>query len=516
MRTSAVAVKALLSMVPLCSSISLAPGGLFLIGEGVPPLPQTRFHYFAIPGYRAITAKGSAMSKKKSRKTAPGLRVIQSDVAGIDLGSREHYVCCPLQKDGDRNVQAFKTTTPELMRLADWLKEEGVRSVAMESTGVYWIPLYELLEARGVEVVLANSKMLSRVPGRKTDMLDCQWIQRLHSCGLLKGAFRPNESICSWRTLVREKNMMESERADWIRRIQKSLDQMNIQVHHAVSDITGQTGMSIIRAIVAGERNPMKLAQFRDPRCKKSEEKIAEHLTGSWREEHLFVLKQNLGMYDHMCTRLGEYQVEILKVLESLQPSEFKEEPAPEVRNKAKKKNIRKRGQEPMRIGLYFFSGVDLTSIDGIGAGTAETVLSEMGRDLLTFPSEKHFAAYVNLAPKLAISGGKTVRKKPRGSGPNRIGTALRMAAVSLRNSKTALGAEYRRIARRKGAGVAVFAMARKLAILIYRMLRWGQAYVDEGCDAYEKRFQTARLKSCQAMAKSLGYKMLPRESVAV
>jgi transposase len=208
------------------------------------------------------------MQKKKSRKAVDGLRVIQSDAAGIDLGSREHYVCCPPQPNGMPNVRSFKTTTPELVRLADWLLEEGVRSVAMESTGVYWIPLYELLESRGVEVFLASSRMLSRVPGRKTDMLDCQWIQRLHSCGLLKGAFRPNESICRWRTLVREKNRMEEEISDWVRRIQKSLDQMNIQVHHAVSDITGQTGMSILRAIVAGERDPLKLADLRDPRCK--------------------------------------------------------------------------------------------------------------------------------------------------------------------------------------------------------------------------------------------------------
>lgn len=452
------------------------------------------------------------MQKRKSRKAVQGLRVIQPDVAGIDLGSREHYVCCPSLKDGTANVQSFKTTTPELVRLADWLKEERVQSVAMESTGVYWIPLFELLESRGVEVILTSSKMLSRVPGRKTDMLDCQWIQRLHSCGLLKGAFRPNESICRWRTLVREKNMMENERADWVRRIQKSLDQMNIQVHHAVSDITGQTGMSIIRAIVAGERDPLKLADLRDPRCKKSAECIAEHLTGNWREEHLFVLKQNLAMYDHMSAQLVEYKIEILRILDSLQPPELKSIPVPEIQNKEKKKNMRKRGQETMRKGLYHFSGVDLTSIDGISTGTAETVLSEMGSDLAKFPTEKHFTAYVNLAPKLAISGGKPIRKRPRGSGPNRIGTALRMAAVSLRNSKTALGAEYRRIARRKGAGVAVFAMARKLAILIYRMLRWGQAYVDEGCESYEKRFKEARLRYCKSIAKDLGFKVLPME----
>lgn len=499
-------------MVPSCSFISLAPGGLFLIGEGFCLSPR-QDSIFCHPGLPRKTTRRQMQKNKKN--AAQGLQVIQQNVAGIDLGSREHYVCCPQRDDGSFNVRVFKSTTPELMRLAEWLAEEGVQSVAMESTGVYWIPLYELLEYRGMEVVLINSKMLSRVPGRKTDMLDCQWIQRLHSCGLFRGAFRPNESICRWRTLVREKNMMESERADWVRRIQKSLDQMNIQVHHAVSDITGQTGMSILRAIVAGERDPLVLAKYRDPRCKKSVEAIAEHLTGNWRDEHLFVLRQHLGVYDHLCIRIEEYHAEILSVLKMLQSETQKAMLVPTVRNPTKRKNICKRGQEPMRKELCLFGCADLTSIDGISVGTAETIMSELGNDLRKFPTEKHFAAYVSLAPKLAISGGKPVRKKLRGSGPSRIGTVLRMAAVSLRNSKTALGAEYRRIARRKGSGVAVFAMARKLAILVYRLLRWGQAYVDVGCETYEKRFQDARLRTFHSIAKELGYKIIPVEAVA-
>lgn len=451
------------------------------------------------------------MAKKRRRKNE-GLQVVQPDVAGIDLGSREHYVCAPAKKNGEPNIRVFKTTTPELNRLAEWLESHHVKSVAMESTGVYWIPIYELLESRGFEVILANARILSRVPGRKTDMLDCQWIQCLHSCGLLKGAFRPDEAVCRWRTLVREKNTMERERSDWVRRIQKSLDQMNIQIHHAVSDITGQTGMAILRAIVSGERHPQKLAELRDPRCKKTEEQIAEHLTGNWREEHLFVLKQALEMYDVMEVRVAEYEEEILRTLALLQPEENKSSSPPPVRHAAKRKNINKRNQENLRTDLFRFSGVDLTSIDGIGVGVAETVLSELGCDLVKFPTEKHFVAYLKLAPRQAFSGGKVLRKKDPGSGASRIGSALRMASVSLRNSKTGLGAEYRRIARRKGAGVAVFAMARKLAILVYRLLRWGQPYVDEGIEGYEKRFRAARLRGCRDTAKELGFRLLPKE----
>lgn len=455
------------------------------------------------------------MRKQKQKKRQSrgsrneGLHVIRPNVAGIDLGSREHYVCCP-SKDGLSSIRHFGTTTPELNELADWLASESVESVAMESTSVYWIPIYELLEKRGFEVLLVNARSLSSVPGRKTDVLDCEWIQRLHSYGLLKGSFRPGEAICRWRALVREKNMMEDRHADWMRRMQKSLDQMNVQVHHAVSDISGLTGMSILRAIVEGERDPQILAKLRDPRCRKSEEEIARHLTGNWREEHLFVLRQNLAMYDQISSQLDEYRAEILKVMAELQPSEASEVEVPEIENKNKRKNIRKRGQEPMRAALYRLSGVDMTELGGVGVETTEVILSELGTDLSMFPTEKHFVSYVNLSPKLAISGGKQIKGKRCGTAPSRIGNALRMAAVTLRNTDTALGAEYRRISRRKGASVAVFAMARKLAKLIYRLLRWGQAYVDEGAKAYEDRFKANRLRACHETAKQFGYKLLP------
>lgn len=454
--------------------------------------------------------------KSKQKKANAGLKVIQPNVAGIDLGSTEHWVCGPDGKDGLPNVQTFGTTTPELNKLADWLMFREVKSVAMESTGVYWIPIYELLESRGFEVILANAQILSRVPGRKSDMLDCQWIQRLHSCGLLRGSFRPHESICRWRTLVRSMHRLDEQRADWVRRTQKCLSEMNVQVHHAVSDITGVTGMAILRAIVAGERDPAVLATHRDRRCRKTEQQIAEHLTGTWRDEHLFVLKQCLGMYDFILEQLDGYREQINVVLKELQEQTGISTPVPEVASKAKRNRMKKRGEEPVRVELYRFCGADLTSIDGISSRTAETILSELGMDLSSFPNEKHFVSYVSLAPRLARSGGKTIRKRKQGNAPNRIGLALKTAATTLKHSKTALGAEYRRIARKKSAGVAVFCMARKLAKLVYRMLRWGMEFKDEGLESYDTRFNAARLRSCREFAKSLGYKLLPNEVTEV
>lgn len=454
--------------------------------------------------------KGKSRSRRKPRQ---GLRVIRPNVAGVDLGSREHYVSCPPTPKGEVNVERFATTTPELNRLADWLDQQGVGSVAMESTGVYWIPLFEILDRKGFEVLLVNARSLSGVPGRKTDMLDCQWIQMLHSCGLLKGSFRPGDEICALRSLVREKTTMEQQRSDWLRRIQKSLDQMNVCVHHAVSDISGSTGMAIIRAIVAGERDPAVLAKFRDPRCRKSEKQIAEELTGNWRDEHLFSLKQALQMYDHICAGIAEYVAKIQSTLTALQPPENREIEAPEVANKTKRRNFLQRGQEPMREALFRLTGYDLTTIDGIGVETAETVLSELGTDLSCFPSENHFVSYLKLSPKLAISGGKPIPSKRSGSTTTRLGGTFRMAALALRNSKTALGAEYRRIARRKGASVAVFALARKLAILVYRLLRYGQAYLDEGMQAYEERFKAARIRTCKQIAKEFGFTVLEPEA---
>ena len=456
------------------------------------------------------------MKTVKGRVKAGELKVLRHDVAGVDLGSREHYVCAPSSGGEDREVESFGSVTAELHRMADWLKARRVQSVAMESTGVYWIPVYELLERSGFEVVLVNARALLSVPGRKTDVLDCQWIQLLHSCGLLKGSFRPADAVCALRSLIRERSTLIRESADWIRRMQKSLDQMNIRVHQAVSDISGATGMALVRAIVGGERDPQVLAGLRDPRCHKTVKEIAEYLRGNWRDEHLFSLEQALKMYDFIQARKEEFDQEILRTLDKLEQPALRQQVAPPLPRAEKMKSLRKRGQQPLREALYRMSGSDLTTIDGIGVETAEAVLSEIGTDLSKFPTENHFVSYLKLSPKLAISGGKHLSGRKRLSTSTRVGEALRMAATTLRNSKTALGAEFRRLARLKGMGIAVFAMARKLAILTFRLLKYGQAYLDKGVEAYEERFRQRRIMACRAMANSLGLRLIQNETMAV
>jgi transposase len=445
------------------------------------------------------------------KRRIEGLPIVRGKVAGIDLGSERHWVCAPTMDGAAREIADFGATTPELIRLVGWLKQRHVESVAMESTGVYWIAPHEVLEAAGFEILLVDTRQLARVPGRdkKTDPTDCEWIQRLHSCGLLKGSFRPQEAICMLRTLVRDKANLVAESGDWVRRMQKSLDQMNVRVHRAVSDIDGATGMAILRAIGNGERDARTLAKLRDPRCRKSEEEIAEQLSGHWREDHLFSLGQALQIYDAIQQRIADYDQEILRKLSEMEREQTRGKPTPPVKNPQKAKAIKKRGEEPMREALYRMSGVDLTTIDAIGVETVQVVLSEYGADLSRFPTEKEFVSHLTLAPRRPMSGGKPVRKKKRNTASTRVAGALRMAALSLRNSSTALGAYYRKIARRIGGDVAVFATARKLATLIYRLLRWGQAYVDEGAEAFEQRYAEMRLTSLKGKAKKLGYQLV-------
>ena len=301
---------------------------------------------------------------------------------------------------------------------------------------------------------------------------------------------------------------MIGQRSDWVRRMQKKLDQMNVCVHHAVSDISGVTGLAIIRAIVNGERDPQILSGLRDPRCRKSKDQIAEFLTGNWRPEHLFNLRQALRMYDQICVVIKDYDSEILNYLDQLQPDEDIIVPPPV--SKAKAKSIAKRGHETMRQALFRFCGYDLTTIDGIGVDTACVITSELGLDFSTFATEKRFISYLRLAPNLSISAGKKVRDKSKATTCTRVSNALRMAATTLRNTKTALGAYYRRIAYRNGASVAVFAVARKLAQLVYRLVRYGQAYIDIGIEEYEKRFTQKRLKSYARALRELGYTLKP------
>jgi transposase len=341
-------------------------------------------------------------------------------------------------------------------------------------------------------------------------VLDCQWLYTLHSHGLLRGSFRPSDAIVRLRTLQRQQANFVEERTRCVQWIQKSLDQMNIQVHRAVTDITGDTGMTIIRAIVSGERNPARLAAHRDSRCRKSVEEIAEHLRGNWREDHLFNLQAALKTYDTVQETIANYDRELLKQLESLQPPERRQLDVPRHPNPAKEKNIRGKGDQQARTTLWRFSGADLTRIDGIGAGAAAVVLSEIGPDLTAFPTESHFVSWLRLCPRTAISGGKPLKKRRNGVGANRVAGILRLCATAVQRSKSALGAEFRRIARHKGAAVAVFAIARKQAQLVYRMLRFGQDYIDIGEEAYEQRHRARRLAGLNVAAKSLGYALVP------
>lgn len=452
-------------------------------------------------------------TRKASTRGHKGLKPIRRWVAGIDVGSKEYWVCGPEDDDGEREVRVFGVTTPEIEKMATWLRELHVESVAMESTHVYWVPVYELLESVGFEVLLADAKSLKHVPGRKTDMHDCQWLQLLHSCGLLRGSFRPTAEVCRLRALRRQRSNLVEERARCIHWMQKALDQMNVRVHQAVTDITGVTGMKIIRAVVEGERDPLVLASLRDHRCKKSEKVIAEHLTGSWREEHLFNLKSALALYDYLNTGIDAYDVEMARVIAEQTPEERAHEPAPVHHNHRKATAMRRRGEEDLRAALYRYAGKDLTTIDGISPESARVILTEIGPDVSAFHTEKHFVSWLRLCPRTAISGGKPLKGKKKNSlAASRVGSTLRLAAATLARSQSALGAKYRRIASRKSAPTAIFAVARQIAVFVYRLLRYGTTYTDIGAAAYEERFEERRLAALTRNATELGLKLVPLE----
>lgn len=446
------------------------------------------------------------------------LGVINLHAAGIDIGATEEWVACP-PKDGQPNVRVFGTDTPSLIELADWLMAEGVTSVAMESTGVYWIPLFELLELRRFKVILTDSRTLGRVPGRKTDMLDCQWLQQLHAHGLLRGSFRPKDATLALRSLLRTMRTLKAQQDDWIRRMQKALDQMNVRVHRAVSDITGLTGMRMVRAIIGGERDPVKLAALRDPRCHKSATQIERELTGNWREEHLFNLRLALASYDHFERQIKKTVQRILLELGAIRkkreadglsvtpPEAVEKHPDP-----AKACSMERHGQEPLRVALAATFGVDLTAIEGVGAETAASILGEIGPEIReSFPDAKPFAAYLRLAPNLAISGGKPVKgKKKMRQGSPVVHRLLRTAAASVRRSKSALGVYYRKTAFRKGAGTAVFATARKIAQHVYRALAYGIPYVTMGIEEVERKAAERQRSNIERQAAKLGLKLVP------
>jgi transposase len=402
-------------------------------------------------------------------------------------------------------VRTFRTFTTDLHRLADWLREVGITTVAMESTGVYWIPVFEILEARGFEVLLVNARHVKNVPGRKTDVNDAQWLQQLHQHGLLRGSFRPHDRLVCLRAHLRHRERLVEYAASHIQHMQKALMQMNVQLHHVVSDITGATGMRIIRAIVSGLRDPDLLAEHRDPRCKASRETIREALIGNYRPEHVLALRHALELYDFLQTKISECDVEIEAVLRALN----KDKPAPEAPIPALR---HARGtNEPkfdVRAALYTMLGADLSQIHGLGPHTVLRLVAECGDDMRKWPTVKNFTSWLTLAPGSKISGGRVLSSKTRRSA-NRAAALLRMAAVNLGKTRTALGAFYRRLAARTGKAKAVTATARKLAVLFYNALRFGLAYADPGADYYEERYRQRVVRNLERRARELGFTLV-------
>jgi transposase len=432
------------------------------------------------------------MTDKSSEPVA--ISVVNPRAAGLDIGSAEIWVAVPAERD-PKPVRSFGTFTPDLCALADWLAACGVTTVAMESTGVYWIPIYELLERRGFEVYLVNARHIKNVPGRKSDVQDCQWIQRLHSFGLLSKSFRPADEMVVLRAYQRHRAELIEHRAAHIQHMQKALAQMNLQLTQVLKDITGVTGLQIIRAIVAGERNPLTLAQFRQPGCKHTSDEIAKALTGSYRAEHLFALQQALSLYDAYTALLAECDAEIERQFSVLKPTH--EEELPPLDPSDKRDSHSKNGPSyDARQLLYEQLGVDLVALDGLNASSVTTLLSELGRDLKDFPTVKHFCSWLHLAPHNDISGGKVLRSRTL-KAQNRAGQVFRLAARSVSRSQTAFGAFYRRMKARQGPKKAMVATAHKIARAFYYMLKNRQPYLGqsaEHAEAQEREREIARL----------------------
>ncbi|HMW65265.1 MAG TPA: IS110 family transposase [Rhodocyclaceae bacterium] len=451
-------------------------------------------------------------ARNRSLNLKPGrarqvLTLTHPNAAGIDIGSASHYVAVPPDRD-DEPVREFKSFTADLHALADWLQACGVDTVAMESTGVYWIPLYELLDRRGFTVLLVNARHVKNVSGRKSDVLDCQWLQQLMTYGLLRGAFRPADAVCALRSLSRQREMLLKSQGRQVQHMQKALTQMNIQLANVISDVVGETGQKILRAIVAGERDGQVLAAMKNVRIRATTEEIAKSLEGNWRAEHLFALKQALAAFDFIGTQLAECDCELAAQLASLQAHAGT--PA-----KGKRRGrARNAPKFDLRAQLFQMCGVDLTRIDGIDVTTALVVVSEVGTDMSRFPTVKHFACWLGLCPGTKITGGKVLSGKTKRCA-NRAAQALRLAAAALRSSQSALGAYFRRMCARMDKPKAVTAAAHKLARLIYTMLTKGEEYTDQGQDYYEERYRQRVLRQLSQRAEKLGMKLVVSEQPA-
>lgn len=438
-----------------------------------------------------------------------GMSRVNPKAAGVDIGAVE-IVVCVARDESTQLVKAFGNYTVDLQGIGTWLKEYKIQTVAMESTGVYWIPLFEELERQGFECLLISSRSLRRVSGRKSDITDAQWIQTLHSYGLLESSFRPQADLVALRTLLRHRNQLLDHRSPHIQHMQKALLQMNVQLSQALSDVTGGTGRAIIRTIVSGIHDPKLLAAFRDPNCKKSEEEIEKALTGTWREEHLFVLKQSLELYDFYTKQIESCDEEIGRMYGMTRPDWVSGElpSIPKKKRNSHSKNAPEKARE-IRQHLKRISGVDLSVVDGFGVSLAQTVIMEVGTDMRKFPSEKHFSSWLGLAPKHEISGGKVLKNKTLKT-KNRAGQAFRMAAQSVKLADCSFGAMYRRLRARLGPAQATVATAHAIARVVYRMLKYQVEYDPLSVNEYQKQYDQQQIKYMKKKAAKFGFQLIP------
>lgn len=453
----------------------------------------------------------SKKNKSQEQSVSNSLPVLYPDTAGIDIGSESHFVAVPSDRD-PKPVQEFPTFTSSLHEMVNWLKKCKIKTVIMESTGVYWIPAFELLESNGFEVKLVNARHVKNVSAHKTDVLDCQWLQQLGTFGLFKGAFRPEDAILPLRTYLRHRDMLIKNAAEHIQHMQKAFMQMNLLLHNVVSDITGKTGMAIIRSIVSGVTDPKSLAALRDGRCHSSEKIIEESLVGNYRKEHLFSLKQALDLYDFYTKKIAECDLQIEGEVKKLQTKcdskTIKEASETKARAKKNKKLQKHEYSFDLRSELIRSAGVDLTKIPAIGVSTALTIVSEIGLDMSRWKTSKHFASWLGLCPGNKVSGGKRLSGKTKPCA-NRVAIALRIAANTLYKSECAFGAFLRRMKGRLGSPKAITALAHKLAKLIYIMLKYGSEYHEKGAKYYEEKYQKRREASLKRKAEELGYELV-------
>src|SRR5690349_6388244 len=461
--------------------------------------------------------KSKQMKGTEETRPFQGLGQINPHAAGVDIGAEEIVICVP-ESENTQIVKMFGNYTVDLQAIGSWLEEHQVKTVAMESTGVYWIPLFEELERQGFECLLTlaphasagvSSRSLRRVAGRKSDISDAQWIQTLHSYGLLEGSFRPQGDLVALRTLLRHRSQLVEHRSPHIQHMQKALLQMNVQLSQAVTDVTGMTGLKIIRAILAGERHPQTLAAMREPGCKKSAEEIGKALTGTWREEHLFILDQSMMLYDFYTEQIQACDLEIERLYGLTRPDWESGDIRPLTKRKknSHSKNLPHNAEE-VRKHLKRISGVDLSAVDGFGVSLAQTVIMEVGTDMSKFPDEKHFCSWLGLAPKHEISGGKVLKNNTLKT-KNRAGQAFRMAANSVKQAECMFGVFYRRLRARLGPVQATVATAHAIARVVYRMLKYKVEYEPLSLNEYQKHYEEQQIIYMRKKAAKFGFQLV-------